>query len=63
MAAAAPTTAKLLAIIIQLQVQVNALQNGAPAAAAAPPAGAVPVVFVDTPQMLGINDLIDYLTK
>jgi hypothetical protein len=63
MAAAAPTTAKLLAIITQLQAQVNALQNLAPAAAAAPPAGAAPVVFADTPQMLGTNDLIDYLTK
>jgi hypothetical protein len=39
------------------------LQNAAPAAAAAPPAGAATVVFADTPQMLGSNDLIDYLTK
>jgi hypothetical protein len=64
MAAAAPTTAELLAITIQLQAQVAALQNVAPAAAAAPPAGAgAPVVFSDTPQMLGANDLINYLTK
>ncbi len=63
MAAAASTTAKLLAIITQLQVQVNALQNAAPAAAAAPPAGAAPVVFADMPQTLGANDLIDYSTK
>ncbi len=58
MATAAPTTAKLLAIITQLQEQVNALQNAAPAATAAPPAGAAPVVFTKMPQMLGANDLI-----
>jgi hypothetical protein len=52
-----------MVIIAQLQAQVNALQNMAPAAAAAPPAGAAPVVFADMPQMLGANDLIDYLTK
>jgi hypothetical protein len=59
----APSTAKLLAIITQLQVQILALQNTAPAAAAAPPADAAPVVFADTPQTLGANDLIDYLAK
>jgi hypothetical protein len=63
MSAAAPTTAKLTAIITQLQGQILALQNMAPAAAAAPPAGAAPVVFADTPQTLGANDLIDYSTK
>jgi hypothetical protein len=63
MAAATPTTAKLLAIITQLQAQVTALQNATPAAAAAPPAGAAPVVFTDIPQMLGANDLINYLMK
>jgi hypothetical protein len=63
MAAAAPTTAKLLTIITQLQAQVNALQNAASAADAAPPAGAAPVVFADMPQTLGANDLINYLTK
>jgi hypothetical protein len=35
----------------------------APAAAAAPSAGAATVVFADMPQMLGANDLINYLTK
>jgi hypothetical protein len=35
----------------------------APAAAASPPAGAATVVFADTPQTLGADDLIDYLTK
>ncbi len=59
MAAAARTTTKLIAIITQLQVQILNLQNVAPAAAAAPPAGAAPVVFTDTPQMLGTNDLIN----
>jgi hypothetical protein len=63
MAAITPTTAKLMAIIITLQAQIVALQSAAPAAAAAPPAGAATVVFVDTPQMLGANDLINYLTK
>jgi hypothetical protein len=63
MAALAPTTAKLMAIITTLQVQIVALQNAAPAAAAAPPAGAATVVFADMPQMLGADDLIDYLTK
>jgi hypothetical protein len=63
MATATPTTAKLLAIITQLQAQVNALQNAAPAAAAAPLAGAAPVVFANTSQMLDANDLINYLGK
>jgi hypothetical protein len=63
MAAPAPITAELMASITTLQVQIVALQNAAPAAAAAPPAGAAPVVFADMPQMLGANDLIDYLTK
>jgi hypothetical protein len=46
-------------------VQVNALQNAAPAAAAAPSAGTAPVavVFADTPQTLGADDLLDYSTK
>jgi hypothetical protein len=63
MAAPAPTTAKLMAIITTLQAQIVALQHAAPAAAAAPPAGAATVVFADTPQMLGADDLIDYSTK
>ncbi len=63
MAVPAPTTAKLMAIINTLQAQIVALQNAVPAAAAAPPAGAATMVFTDMPQMLGINDLIDYLTK
>ncbi len=52
-----------MAVITALQAQVTALQNTAPAATAAPPAGAAPVVFADTPQTLGTNDLINYLTK
>ena len=63
MAAPAPTIAELMAIITTLQAHIDALQNAAPAAAAAPPAGAATVIFTNTPQMLGANDLIDYLTK
>jgi hypothetical protein len=63
MATPGSTTAKLMAIINTLQVQIVALQNLAPAAAAALPAGAATVVFSNMPQMLGANDLIDYLTK
>jgi hypothetical protein len=58
MAAPAPTTAEFMTIITTLQAQIVALQNVAPAAA-----GAAAVVFADTPQMLGADDLIDYLTK
>jgi hypothetical protein len=63
MDAPAPTTAELMAIITTLQVQIIALQNTATAAAAVPPAGNAVVVFDTTPQMLGTNDLINYLTK
>ncbi len=63
MAAPAPTTAKLMAIITMLQAHIVAVQNAGPAAATAPPAGAATMVFADTPQMLGANDLIDYSTK
>jgi hypothetical protein len=63
MADPTPTTAKLMAIINTLQAQIVALQNVAPAATAAPPAGAATVVFADMPQMLGTADLINYLTK
>jgi hypothetical protein len=63
MAASAPTTAKHMAIIKTLQAQIVALQNAAPAVAAAPPAGVATVVFANTPQMLGANDVIDYSTK
>jgi hypothetical protein len=59
MAAPAPTNAELMAIITMLQAQIVALQNAAPAAAAAPPAGAATVVFANMPQMLGANDLIN----
>ncbi len=63
MAAAAPTNVKLMAVIAQLQVQIFALQNAAPTAAAAPPAGTAPMVFADMPQMLGADDLVNYSTK
>jgi hypothetical protein len=52
-----------MAIITTLQAQIVALQNAAPAAAAAPPAGAATVVFANMPQTLGTDDLIDYSTK
>jgi hypothetical protein len=58
-----PTVQDLQALIQTLQAQVQALQNAAPAIQAAPAAAATPVVFADTPQTLGINDLINYLTK
>jgi hypothetical protein len=63
MAGATPTKAELLALIAMLQAQVAALTAMAPAATAAPPVGAAPVVFADTPQMLGANDLIDFSAK
>jgi hypothetical protein len=58
-----PTVQELQALILVLQALVQALQNAAPAVQAAPAAAATPVVFADTPQMLGVDDLIDYLTK
>jgi hypothetical protein len=59
MAAAAPTTADLQALILQLQTQVTTLTL-----AAAPTAsGSAAVVFADTPQSLHAEDLIDYSTK
>jgi hypothetical protein len=63
MAGATPNNTELMVIINALQAQVTALQNATPAAAAAPPAGTAPVVFTDTRQTLGADDLIDYLTK
>jgi hypothetical protein len=59
MAAAAPTTAELLALILQLQSQVATLTSGAATAGPAP----ANAVFADTPQSLYADDLIDYLTK
>ncbi len=63
MANPAPTIAELQALIQMLQGQVAALQNAASAAAAAPAAAATAVVFTDTPQTLGAEDLINYSTK
>ena len=63
----APTTAELQALIQQLQAQVQALQNAAataaPAAQAATTAAPSVVVFADTPQTLGAEDLINYSSK
>jgi hypothetical protein len=58
-----PTVQDLQALIQALQAQVQAMQNAAPAIQAAPAAAATPVAFAVMPQMLGIDDLIDYLTK
>ncbi len=58
-----PTVQELQALIQVLQAQVQALQNAALAVQAAPAAAATPVVFADTPQMLGVDGLINYLTK
>ena len=46
MATAAPTTAELQALILQLQSQVATLMSGAAPAGPAPAA----IVFADTPQ-------------
>jgi len=65
--ATTPTTAELQALIHHLQAQVQALQIAAAAAATIAPAAttAAPsvVVFADTPQTLGAEDLIDYSSK
>jgi hypothetical protein len=58
-----PTVQDLQALIQALQAQVQALHFAVPAVQAAPDAAATPVVFADTPQMLGVDDLIYYLTK
>jgi hypothetical protein len=52
-----PTVQELQALLQVLKAQVQALQNAAPAVQAAPAAAATPVVFADTPQMLGVDDL------
>jgi hypothetical protein len=59
MVAAAPTPAKLQALILQLQSQVATLTLGATLAGPAPAA----VIFADTPQSLYADDLIDYSMK
>ncbi len=61
MAAAAPTTAKLQALILQLQSQVATLMSGA--APAGPALAPAIVVFADTSQSLYADDLIDYSIK
>ena len=67
--AATPTDAELQALIQQLQTQVLALETAAAAAATAAPAATATtaatsvVVFTDTPQTLGAEDLINYSSK
>jgi hypothetical protein len=65
--ATVPTVADLQALIVQLQNQVTALEHAAATAAPAAPAATIAattaVVFAETPQTLGVDDLIDYSTK
>ncbi len=65
--AAVPTIADLQTLIQQLQDQVLALETAAAIAAptvpAATTAATTTVVFANTPQTLGAEDLIDYLSK
>ena len=66
--ATAPSTAELQALIKQLQAQVQALENAAATTTTVAPAAttttAAPlVVFADTPQTLGAEDLIEYSSK
>jgi len=67
--AATRTPTELEALVIQLQGEILALQAAAASAPTAAPTAttttAAPsvVVFADTPQMLGAEDLIDYLLK
>ncbi len=68
MAANAPTMEEHLALVQTLQGQVAALTAAAaaasaPIAAPAPVATPAPVAFADTPNVLEVDDLIDYSTK
>jgi hypothetical protein len=60
MANQGPTIQELQQLINQLQAAITALQ-AAPAAAAA--ATAATVVFADSPQTIGVDDIIDYSKK
>jgi hypothetical protein len=60
MANQGPTIQELEQLINQLQAQVTALQ-AAPAAPAA--AAAAQVVFANSPQTIGVDNIIDYLKK
>ena len=60
MANQGPTIQELQQLINQLQAQVTALQ-AAPAAPAA--AAAATVVFADSPQTIGVDNIIDYSKK
>ncbi len=56
---------ELQALIQQLQIQVQALENAAATVSTfqAAPTAPQAVVFADTPQTLGANELINYLLK
>ena len=60
MANQGPTIQELQQLINQLQADITALQ-AAPAAPAA--AAAATVVFVDSPQTIGVDDIINYWKK
>jgi hypothetical protein len=59
MADPTPTTAKLMAIITTLQAQIVALQNVAPAAAAAPPAGAATSEVEPCPLLYYLSNMLE----
>jgi hypothetical protein len=65
--ATTPTVAEPQALIQQLQTQVLALETAAAAVATTTPGATTTatsvVVFMDMPQTLGAEDLIDYLSK
>jgi hypothetical protein len=60
-----PSVAELQALIQQLQAQVQALENAANMAPIVQAAPTTPqaVVFADTPQTLGTDELINYSLK
>ena len=65
--ATVPTVADLKTLILQLQAQVRALETAAattaPTVPSATTVATTVVVFADMPQMLGADDLINYLSK
>jgi hypothetical protein len=60
-----PSVAELQALIQQLQIQVQALENAAAMVSTfqAAPIAPQAVDFADMPQTLGANELIDYSSK
>ncbi len=60
MANQVPTIQELQQLINQLQADIPALQAASAAAAAA---AAATVVFANSPQTIGVDDIINYLKK